>query len=145
MATTRTAFRTCPLCEATCGLELTVVDDRITKVRGDDEDVFSRGYLCPKGAAFGQLEHDPDRLRQPLVRRDGELVPVSWGEAFAEVDRRLPPIIQEHGPDAVAAYMGNPNVHNLAGGLYAKPFLKALGTRNVASASTVDQMPKHVS
>lgn len=145
MSAARTAFRTCPLCEATCGLALTVEDDRITRVRGDDDDVFSRGYLCPKGAAFGQLEHDPDRIQEPLVKRDGTFVPVSWAEAFAEIDRRLPAIITEHGPDAVAAYMGNPNVHNLAGGLYAKPFLKALRTRNVASASTVDQMPKHVS
>jgi anaerobic selenocysteine-containing dehydrogenase len=145
VAETRTAYRTCPLCEATCGLELTIVDDRITRVRGDAEDVFSHGYVCPKGAAFGQLEHDPDRLRQPLVRVDGELRPASWQEAFAVVADRLPPIVAAHGADAVAVYLGNPNVHNLSGGLYARPFLKALRSRNVASASTVDQMPKHVS
>jgi anaerobic selenocysteine-containing dehydrogenase len=146
MAEERTAYRTCPLCEATCGLELTLVDDRITRVRGDADDVFSQGYLCPKGAAFGQLEHDPDRVRQPLVRdADGELRPASWAEAFRRVAERLEPILAEHGRDAVAVYLGNPNVHNLSGGLYARPFVKALATRNIASASTVDQMPKHVS
>lgn len=146
MSDQRTAYRTCPLCEATCGLELTVVDDRITKVRGDAEDVFSRGYLCPKGAAFGELEHDPDRVREPLVRgEDGELHPASWSEAFAVVADRMGAIVAEHGPDAVAVYLGNPNVHNLSGGLYAKPFLKALRSRSISSASTVDQMPKHVS
>lgn len=139
-----TAYRTCPLCEATCGLELTLDGGRVTRVEGDLDDVFSQGYLCPKGAALGQLEHDPDRVREPLVRRGGALKPTSWGEAFAEVERRLLPLLDEHGRDSVAVYLGNANVHNLAGGLYAKPFLKALRTRNVFTASTVDQMPKHV-
>src|ERR1700756_5383954 len=88
-----TAYATCPLCEATCGLELTVgTDGRILKVRGDNEDVFSHGFICPKGASIRALEEDPDRLRGPLVRRDGELVPATWEEAFAEIDRRLPPL-----------------------------------------------------
>jgi anaerobic selenocysteine-containing dehydrogenase len=141
----RTAIRTCPLCEATCGLELTLDGDRVTGVRGDAEDVFSRGYLCPKGALFGELEADPDRLTAPRVRRDGALVETTWDEALTEVADRLRPILDEHGPDAVAVYLGNPNVHTLAGQLYVRPFLKALRTRNVSSASSVDQLPKHVS
>jgi anaerobic selenocysteine-containing dehydrogenase len=141
----RTAIRTCPLCEATCGLRLELEGDRVVSVRGDDDDVFSRGYLCPKGALFGELEADPDRLRTPRVRRDGVLVEATWQEAFAEVARRLRPIVAEHGPDAVAAYLGNPNVHNLSGQLYLRPLLKSLRTRNIFSASSVDQLPKHVS
>ncbi|NUT99207.1 MAG: molybdopterin-dependent oxidoreductase [Saccharothrix sp.] len=141
----RTAYTTCPLCEATCGLELTIEDDRITRVRGDRRDTFSRGFLCPKGASLGALDADPDRLRTPLVKRDGEFVPVSWDEAFALVHERFTAIVAEHGRDAVAAYLGNPNVHSLAGGLYAGALRKALGSRNVFTASTVDQMPKHVS
>jgi anaerobic selenocysteine-containing dehydrogenase len=141
----RTAIRTCPLCEATCGLRLEVEDDRVVGVRGDDDDVFSRGYLCPKGALFGELEADPDRLRAPRVRRDGVLVETSWDDAFREVARRLRPIVADHGPDAVATYLGNPNVHNLSGQLYVRPLLKALRTRNIFSASSVDQLPKHVS
>lgn len=140
-----TAYRTCPLCEATCGLQLTLDEGRVTRVEGDPDDVFSHGYLCPKGAALGQLEHDPDRRRAPLVRRNGELVTTSWDEAFTEVERRLTPLREQHGPDAVGVYLGNANVHNLSGGLYVKPLLKALGTRNLFTASTVDQMPKHVS
>lgn len=142
--TDRTTFRTCPLCEATCGLEIDVVDDRVTRIRGDRDDVFSHGYLCPKGSTLRQLHDDPDRLRLPLIRRDGELVEVSWDEAFAEVERLLLPILEEHGREAVAAYVGNPNAHNLAGLLYLKPLLKALGSRNVFSASTVDQRPKEL-
>jgi anaerobic selenocysteine-containing dehydrogenase len=140
-----TAHVTCPLCEATCGLEVTLDGDRVTRVAGDAEDVFSRGFLCPKGGSLGALHHDPDRLHTPLVRRDGELVPAGWDEALAEVERLLAPIVAEHGRDAVGIYLGNPNTHNLSTLLYARVLIKTLGTRNVFSASSVDQMPKHVS
>ena len=140
-----TVFRTCPLCEATCGLELTLRDGAVTRIRGDSHDVFSHGFICPKGTTLGHLHDDPDRLRGPMVRRDGGLQAATWEEAFAEVARRLPPIIEGHGRDAVAVYIGNPSVHNLSGMLYSRPLLRALGTRNVFSASTVDQRPKEIS
>jgi anaerobic selenocysteine-containing dehydrogenase len=142
---TRTAIRTCPLCEATCGLQITLDGDHVTGIRGDTEDVFSKGYLCPKGATFGELDADPDRLTAPRVRHDGELVEVTWEEAYEEIARRLPAIIDAGGPDAVAVYLGNPNIHNLSGQLYVRPLVKALRTKNVHSASSVDQLPKHVS
>lgn len=136
---------TCPLCEATCGLTVTVEGDRVAGVRGDELDVFSHGFICPKGASLGALHHDPDRLRRPLVRRDGELVEVSWDEAFAEIERRLPPLIAEHGREAVAVYAGNPSVHNTSTLLYGPVLYKALGTGNIYTAGTVDQVPKHFS
>jgi anaerobic selenocysteine-containing dehydrogenase len=139
-----TAYRTCPLCEAGCGLEVTVRDREVVRIRGDRADVFSHGYICPKGSTLKQLHDDPDRLRSPLVRRNGSLEPATWDEAFAEIERRLPAVVRDHGPDAVAIYLGNPNAHNLAGMLYGKPLIKALGTTNVFSASTVDQRPKEV-
>ncbi|MCS5636478.1 MAG: molybdopterin oxidoreductase family protein [Myxococcota bacterium] len=141
----RTVFRTCPLCEATCGLELQIEGDRVVKVRGDAKDVFSGGYVCPKGTAIAAVHEDPDRLRKPLIKRNGVHVEANWDEAFAEIERRLLPLMERGGRNAVAAYLGNPNVHNLAGAFYLRPVLKALGTRNIFSASTVDQMPKHVS
>ncbi len=141
----RTAYRTCPLCEATCGLEITLRGDRVERVRGDEEDVFSRGFVCPKGTALGELHADPDRLRRPLVRDGDRWRDVAWDEAFAEVERGLGGVWERHGRQALAAYAGNPNVHNLAGMIALRPLLKALGSRNVFSASTVDQMPKHVS
>lgn len=140
---TRTALRICPLCEATCGLQLTLEDDVITGVRGDDDHVFSRGYICPKGAAFGDLDHDPDRLQQPMVRRGGVLETATWDEAFAHIAASLTPILDEHGRESVALYLGNPNVHNLSGQLYNRVLIKATGSRTITSASTVDQMPKH--
>jgi anaerobic selenocysteine-containing dehydrogenase len=140
-------FRTCPLCEATCALEIEVKDDgAVGRIRGDRDDPWSKGYICPKGSTLKQLHEDPDRVRTPMVRGDdGELHPCSWEEAFAEVERRLTPIIEEHGRDAVAMYVGNPTVHNLSGVLYVRPLIKALGTKNVYSASTVDQRPKELS
>ncbi len=117
----------------------------MTRIRGDRDDVFSRGYLCPKGSSLTALHEDPDRLRTPLVRRAGRHEEATWDEALAVVERRLGEVIATHGRPALAAYVGNPNVHNLAGQLYLRPLLRALGTRNVFSASTVDQRPKEIS
>jgi anaerobic selenocysteine-containing dehydrogenase len=137
--------RTCPFCEATCGLEIETDGREVVSVRGDADDAFSHGFICPKAYGIKQLHDDPDRLTAPLVRRDGELVETSLDEAFEEIDRRLSPILTEHGRNAVAVYVGNPNAHNLSALLYGPAWLRALGTQNLYSASTVDQMPKQVS
>ena len=89
--------RICPFCEACCGLEITVAEGRVKRIRGHAADIFSRGYLCPKGVALKDLHEDPDRLRKPLIKRDGRFVEATWDEAFAEIERRLPPIIAKHG------------------------------------------------
>jgi anaerobic selenocysteine-containing dehydrogenase len=142
----RAAFRTCPFCEATCGLEVTVRDDRVVKVRGDADDVFSHGFLCPKGVALKDLHEDPDRLRTPMARdAGGELRPASWEEAWGLIAERLPAVIDAHGRDAVGVYVGNPAAHGLAPLLYGRVLLKAIGTRSIYSASTVDQRPKEIS
>ncbi len=137
--------RICPFCEACCGLEITVTEGRVKRIRGNAADVFSRGYLCPKGVALRDLHEDSDRLRKPLIKRDGRFVEATWDEAFAEIERRLPPIIAKHGADSVALTLGNPVVHKLALLLYAPRLGRALGSKNVFSASTLDQMPKHLS
>src|ERR1700752_1645559 len=134
-AQTQTHYRTCPLCEATCGLAITTRGREVTAIRGDREDVFSHGYICPKAYALKELDADPDRVRTPLVRRDGRWDAVSWDEAFAEIERGLMPILHTHGRDAVAAYFGNPSAHNLANMVYGSVLLRALGSHNVYSAS----------
>ncbi|TFI26833.1 molybdopterin oxidoreductase family protein [Streptomyces sp. 4R-3d] len=141
----RTAPRVCPLCEATCGLTLTIEGTTVTGARGDRDDVFSKGFICPKGASFGELDADPDRLRTPLIRVNGELREGSWDEAFDLVAARLRPLAEEHGPESVGVVLGNPNVHTMAGALYPPVLLGVLRTRNLFTASTLDQMPKHVS
>ncbi|WP_040772723.1 molybdopterin-dependent oxidoreductase [Nocardia pneumoniae] len=143
----RTLLRTCPLCEAVCGLELTLdADDHVTAVRGDRKDPFSKGFLCPKGASFGHLDEDPDRVTEPLIRdrADNSWRTASWDEAFDYIAERFPAIVAEHGNQSAAAYLGNPNAHTVAGALYVPMLLRALSTRNIYSASTADQMPKQV-
>ena len=140
-----THYRTCPFCEATCGLEIETEGSEVVSVRGDADDVFSRGFICPKAYGVKQLNEDPDRLTTPLIRRDGELVEASWDEAFEEIDRRLAPLIEEHGKNSVAVYLGNPNAHNLSALIHGPAWLRVLGSQNVYSASTVDQMPKQMS
>ncbi len=144
MTEVTTAHATCPLCEATCGLELTLDGDEVTAVRGDEADVFSHGFICPKGASIAALESDPDRIRTPLIKRDDRFEEASWDEAFAEIDRRLPPILEGHGRDSIGVYVGNPAAHNMAALFYGRVLYKALGTRNIFTATTVDQMPKQV-
>jgi anaerobic selenocysteine-containing dehydrogenase len=140
----RTAHRICPLCEACCGLEVRVSDDRVIGIRGHEADVFSGGYLCPKGYALKDLHEDPDRLRRPLVRRGGVLVETGWDEAFAEIERRLLPVIERGGRDALALTLGNPAAHRFGLLLYFPRLLKASGSHNFFSASTLDQMPKQL-
>jgi anaerobic selenocysteine-containing dehydrogenase len=138
------AHRICPFCEACCGLELGIADGRVTTIRGYDDDVHSAGFLCPKGVALRDLHEDPDRLRAPLVKRDGRHVEVTWDEAFAEIERRLIPILDKHGRDAASVVIGNPSAHKISLLLYTARFSRALGTRNIFSASTLDQMPKQL-
>lgn len=137
-------YRTCPLCEATCGLEISHRNGDVVRIRGDRADVFSHGFICPKGSTLAKLDEDPDRIRTPLIKRNGKHVEATWDEAFRLIEGGLSPIIAEHGPNAVGVYLGNPNVHSMSGALYPRIFLKMLRTRSIFSASTVDQMPKHV-
>lgn len=146
MPTDTLAHRICPLCEACCGLEFKLDGERkIISIRGHDGDVFSHGYICPKGVSLKDLHEDPDRLSTPLIKRDGRFVEASWDEAFDEIARRLPGIMREHGADAVATVIGNPSAHKIGILLYVSRLVKALGTRNIFSASTLDQMPKQLS
>lgn len=139
----RIVYRTCPLCEATCGLEIQLRDEKVTQIRGDQDDVFSAGFMCPKGATLANLHDDPDRLRCPQIRDADGWRDATWDEAFEEIERGLLPI-RERDRNSIGVYLGNPNTHNLAGAFYLRPLLKSIGTRNVFSASTVDQMPRHV-
>ncbi|WP_194832584.1 molybdopterin-dependent oxidoreductase [Nocardia sp. XZ_19_369] len=143
----RNLLRTCPLCEAVCGLELTLdSDDHVTSVRGDKQDPFSKGFICPKGASFGHLDEDPDRVTEPMIRDRATDTwrTASWNEAFDLIAERFPAVVAEHGKQAAAAYLGNPNAHTVAGALYVPVLLRALSTKNLFSASTADQMPKQV-
>ncbi|WP_286198957.1 molybdopterin-dependent oxidoreductase [Mycolicibacterium sp. ELW1] len=139
---------TCPLCEAMCGLRVTVDEDRVTDIRGNPDDVWSAGHICPKGTVLGQLHDDPDRLRSPMVKQpNGTHVAVSWNEAFAEAERVLRPVLESDGARAVTVYVGNPVAHNLGLSSYIGALVgmgAAAGMGAYYSPGTVDQWPLNV-
>ncbi|TVP90600.1 MAG: molybdopterin oxidoreductase family protein [Pseudomonadaceae bacterium] len=142
---TTTHFRACHLCEAICGLAIEVDEhQQIVSIKGDPQDPFSRGHICPKATALQDLHTDPQRLRQPMKKVAGEWQPVSWEEAFADIAERLQAIQSEHGRNSVAVYMGNPNVHNFGSMTHSNYFLGQLRTRQRFSATSVDQLPHHL-
>ena len=142
MHSTATHFRTCNLCEAMCGLAIEHEGDRIVAIRGDRDDVFSQGHICPKGPALAQLHSDPDRLRRPLRRSGDGWREIGWDEALDAAAEGIHRLQIEHGNDALAVYLGNPAVHNHATVLYAPPFLRELRTRHRYSATSIDQLPQ---
>jgi len=141
---TRTIHRACNLCEAICGLEIEIDGPRILSIRGDDDDPFSRGHICPKGVALKDVHEDANRLRRPMQRVGDEWRELSWDEAFELAATKLAAIQSQHGNDAVGFYAGNPTVHN-SGTLFSIPRLAhVLKTKNAFSASSVDQLPQQL-
>ncbi|WP_409260815.1 molybdopterin-dependent oxidoreductase [Pseudomonas putida] len=141
--------RACHLCEAICGLNIEVSHDHdgralISSIKGDPEDPFSRGHVCPKAVALQDIQNDPDRLRQPHLRVGEQWQAIGWDQAFALAADRLWAIQQAHGRNAVAVYQGNPSVHNYGLMTHSNYFLGLLKTRNRFSATSVDQLPQHL-
>src|SRR6185503_1309182 len=141
-AMTETHYAVCNRCDAMCGLEIETDGRTILAIRGDQNDPFSRGHICPKGAAHADIYNDPDRLRRPVRRVDNRWEEISWREAIAEVSRRVVAIQRQHGPDALGIYYGNPVGHSYQTMLAVLPFVKMAGTRNVFSSSSVDAHPR---
>jgi len=137
----RTHYRSCTLCEATCGVAIEVEGEEVISIRGDEEDPFSKGYICPKATALADLHADPDRLRRPVVRDGATWRELGWDEAFDLVATRIRTVQEVHGLDAVAVYQGNPTGHNLGLLTFGQLFMRKLGTRNCYSATSADQLP----
>src|SRR6187402_369435 len=141
-ATQRTS--TCSLCEAMCGILVETDGERVLGIRGDPDDEFSRGHICPKAVALADIHTDPDRLRRPVVRDGSGWNEVSWEHAFDMAAEGLFAVQAKHGSDAVAIYAGNPTIHSLGASLFYPELVRALGTKNRYSATSVDQLPHHV-
>jgi anaerobic selenocysteine-containing dehydrogenase len=141
----RSVFRSCPLCEATCGITVQVAGNRAVEVRGDADDPLSHGYICPKAHGLIGLQQDPDRLRRPVRREGSRFVEIEWDEAFALATSKLTALRDAHGPGALAAYAGNPTVHDFGATLFVPALMRALGGKKRFSASSVDQLPKMLS
>lgn len=137
-------YRTCNLCEAICGIEIEVEPFQRLNIRGDKDDVFSRGYICPKAVALQDIHYDPDRLKHPVRRTPRGWQRISWDEAFNDVAVNLKRISALHGRNSLATYLGNPTVHNYGALLFAPGFIRSLRTRNRFSATSVDQLAHHL-
>ncbi|MCO6476594.1 MAG: molybdopterin-dependent oxidoreductase, partial [Phaeodactylibacter sp.] len=124
-----------------CGLEIRTRGEEVLSIKGDERDVYSQGHICPKGVALQDIHTDKDRLKYPIRKTGRGWERISWEEAFDTVEQRLRSIQDQHGPDAVALYMGNPGVHNTGTGLYFYDFANALGTRNRYASHSLDQLP----
>src|SRR5215468_8277811 len=144
MSDRRTVHRVCPFCEATCGLAIEVAGDSIVSVRGDKNDPFSRGYICPKAYGLKELYHDPDRLRRPVRRRGRDWEEITWEQAYDAVASRLIAIRERYGNDAIGMYTGNPVVHDLGALLYRPVLQRALASRSMFNSSAIDTLPKIV-
>ncbi len=136
-------YRACSICEAICGIEVVQAGERL-EIRGDRDDPFSRGYICPKAVALQDVHFDKDRLKHPVRRTASGWERISWDEAFDEVARNLRRIRSQYGGNALATYLGNPHVHNYGSMLFAPGFLRSLKTRNKFSATSVDQLAHHL-
>jgi anaerobic selenocysteine-containing dehydrogenase len=143
MSEIRVHHRTCHLCEAMCGVEIKTEGSKILSIRGDEQDPFSRGHICPKALGLKDVHEDPDRLRLPVRRTSDGWQEISWDAAFADIARRLVDIQRLYGHDSIASYLGNPQVHSFSGLIGGAKFLRTLRSRNRFSATSVDQLPHH--
>ena len=140
----QTHYRACNLCEAICGLEIKTQGEQVLSIKGDKNDPLSHGYICPKGTAMQDIYTDPDRLRRPVKKQGDSWVEISWEEAFSTVAEKLTAVQDQHGADSVAFYAGNPNVHNYGSMTHASVLRKAVQTKTHFSATSLDQLPHHL-
>ena len=140
----KTHYSTCTLCEAMCGIEVKTQGQEILTIKGDRENPFSQGYICPKASALKDLYDDPDRLKTPVRKEGNDWIAISWEEAFSLTANKLHDIQQAHGSNSVGIYLGNPNSHNMGSMLYGPYFYRALKSHNRYSATSVDQLPHHI-
>jgi anaerobic selenocysteine-containing dehydrogenase len=143
MEAINTHYRTCNLCEAMCGLEITYQDKSIISIKGDKKDALSKGHICPKAVALQDLYHDKDRLKTPIKRTENGWVDISWEDAFDEVAAHIKSIQKKFSKNAIGSYRGNPSAHNLGLMLFGAKFMKSIGSNQKYTATSVDQLPHH--
>ena len=131
--------RTCHICEANCGL---LVEVEILSIRGNPDHVLSRGHICPKGTAIADLQDDPDRLHKPVKKVDGQWQEIGWEQAYTEIAAKLVALKGQGAKPAI--YAGNPGAHDYALSTQVGQLRRAIGLKNIYSASTLDQIPHHV-
>lgn len=143
--TVETVYRSCPTCQACCGLVMEVdrEEKKVLSIKGDEQDPRSKGYVCAKSQAFRYIYEDPERVRRPLKKVNGEFVEVSWEQAFDDVSKQLISIRDQYGKDSIGMYYGNPNAHNGHTMLYTMPLIHGFNTERFFTAGSMDQLPQN--
>ncbi len=128
----------CRICEALCGLEVTVDGGEVVDIKPDDSHVATRGYGCVKGLKQHKMYATPDRLLHPQQRIDGELRRVSWDDALDSIGSKVRSIIDEHGPDSIAMYVGTAAGFGVLHPVFAQGFMQGVGSASMFSSATQD-------
>ena len=128
----------CRICESLCGLEVTVEQGAITKIRPDDDHVATGGFACIKGIRQHEMYTSPDRLTHPMERTGDTWRQVSWDHANAAIGERVRAIIDEHGPDSVAMYVGTAAGFGVLHPVFAQGFMDGLGSTSMYASATQD-------
>ena len=139
----KTHYRTCNLCEAMCGLEIKHQNKTIISIKGDKKDALSKGHICPKSTALADLYTDKNRLKTPIKRTENGWIAISWESAYHEIETEFKRIQKQYGKNAIGSYRGNPTVHNTGLTLFGTAFIQSLGSNQVYTATSVDQLPHH--
>src|ERR1700712_866482 len=147
LVSTRTVHTFCRYCMASCGLEVTVDENRVTKISADKLTPHSWHDFCPKGRTANQLVEHPRRILKPMRRVGdgrGEYVEASWDEALRDIADRMNALIDADGPDAIGAYYGNPLGYSSSNVMFMNAWMDAVGTRSRYAVGSVDQNALHV-
>ncbi|HEY1086337.1 MAG TPA: molybdopterin-dependent oxidoreductase, partial [Archangium sp.] len=133
---THTTF--CRICEALCGLEVTVENNRVTKISPDKEHVATGGFSCPKGLKQARMYDSPDRLKYPSKRVGTKWLRISWEQAFEEIGAKLKQLRGEHGADSIGMYVGTAAGFGVLHPVFAQGFMTGLGSTSMYASATQD-------
>jgi len=135
-------YGVCNICDSICGLEIEYEGSEVISIRGDKQDPFSRGHICPKGPSHKDVYKDPDRLRKPVRRNGDKWEEISWEQGLDEAGKKLAAVQKKYGNDAVAVYYGNPTTHNMDSASMLLPWLKGFKSKNIFSVNSVDALTR---
>ncbi|MBL4606379.1 MAG: molybdopterin-dependent oxidoreductase [Pseudomonadales bacterium] len=141
MENNNTHLQICNLCEAMCGLKIQTRNGKVTSIKGNPDDLFSKGHMCAKALALKDIHEHKDRLRQPMRRTPQGWEPISWEAAFKEIEENLGATKKKYGNDSIALYLGNPRGHHHGSLLTSILLRKSLNSKNCFSVASSDHLP----
>jgi anaerobic selenocysteine-containing dehydrogenase len=140
MSETKTTF--CRICEATCGLEVEVEDNRIVDIKPDRDHVVTKGFVCVKGTRFAEVQHSPDRITAPMKRVGERWEEISWTQALAEIGAKGKQLIRDHGPNSIGHFVGSPGGANVLAPMFRNGLFKGIGSHRLYGTPSTDTVNK---